>query len=473
MSPELQRKLNLQAVIAIVIGAVIGSGIFMKPAVMAGQLNSPELLLLVWFSAGVITLCGALTNAEVAAIYPETGGQYIFFKKMFGDGFAYLYGWASLAVFNTAGTASIAFVCAQYLSSFFSFPELSPGWIQTFYFNIPGIGSFYFLENIFVKLIALSLLFSLTWLNVRSVQQSITAQKLFTVLKILAILILIAGIFFSGKGNLSHFNNSATAPSFDLVTFMAAMVGAFWAYDGWNNITFVGGEIKNPQKNIPLGLLYGILLCMIIYVLMNAALIYIMNIHEMANATFIASDAGNIIWGSAGAILVTILVVIATLGSTNANVLATARVTHAFGHDYSLFHFASAIHPGNLTPYKALWTNFVWSAVLVLSGSFDLLTDMVIFVSWFFYGMSALGVIILRVKFPDIHRPYKVIGYPLLPILFILFTTCFLVSNLIFDIQNYLVGKTTVINSLLGIVITLIGLPFYFLSKKTKEKRNL
>jgi basic amino acid/polyamine antiporter, APA family len=466
---QLQRTLSLSSVIAIVIGGVIGSGIFMKPAVMALQLGSPILLLIVWVVAGIIVLFGALTNAEAAAMFPETGGQYIFFQKMYGNGFAFLYGWAAFSVFNTAGNASIAYVCSSYADYFLHLPKFAAAAEQSVQLHIPFIGNIFPLQNIGVKLLTVLLICIFTFINSRSVQLGAGVQRFLTILKVVAIFILIFGIFLSNKANNNHlFTNLATAPTgISLFTaFMAAAAGAFWAYDGWNNITFVAGEIKQPQQVIPKSLLVGLSVCIIIYALVNYVFILALPIDQMSASSFVAADAASAIWGTTGAAFIVLLVVASTLGTTNSNVLATARVTYAMGSENKWFAAAQKIHPTFQTPVNALLFNAVWTCILIFSGSFDMLTDMLIFVSWLFYGMSALGVFILRYKMKDAERPYKVWGYPIVPAVFILFTAFFLVSTVYTDVVNYRNSTAPIINSLFGLLIASVGIPVYFLSKK-------
>ncbi|MCD6013159.1 MAG: amino acid permease [Flavipsychrobacter sp.] len=466
---ELKRNLSLATAISLVVGGVIGSGIFMKPALMASQLGSPLLLLSVWVVAGIITLFGALSNAEVAAMMPETGGQYVFFKKMYGNCFAFLYGWAAFAVFNTAGNASIAYVCAQYADYFIALPRLSHDVELGYVMHIPFIGRFYPVENLGVKSVTIGIIVLLTVINYFSVRYGAALQRFLTMLKVVAIALLISGLLFSGKGNWA--NATTSLPSMPqgfalLSAYMAAIAGAFWAYDGWNNITFISGEIKEPQKNIPKSLLTGLSFCMLVYLLIILAFVYILPIEKITGSSYVAANAAAAAWGIAGGGIIAAMVILSTFGAANANVLATSRVTYALGKENSFFAMVGTTQPRFHTPGNALVVNACWSIVLILTGSFDTLTDMLIFVSWFFYGMSALGLFILRYKMKDAERPYKVPGYPVVPLVFILFTAFFLIVTLYTDITNYNNGKANSINSLLGIAITCVGLVFYFFRKK-------
>jgi APA family basic amino acid/polyamine antiporter len=468
---QFKRTLSLKTTIAIVVGGVIGSGIFMKPALMASQLGSPLVLLSVWVVAGLITLFGALSNAELAAMFPETGGQLVFFKKIYGDGFAFVYGWAAFAVFNTGGNASIAYVCSQYTNYFIELPRFGAVTEHSILFHIPYIGDIFPLENIGVKILTILIILFLTYISYRSVQYGSAIQRVLTLLKVIAIILLIGGVLGSGKGSMHNIVTAIpSAPhGWALVSvYIAAIAGAFWAYDGWNNITFVAGEVQDPQKNIPKSLFVGLSFCIIIYALINLAYIYVLPIDKMAGSAFVASDAAKVAWGAIGGSVIALIVIVSTFGTTNANVLATGRITFALGEESRLFRWAGKVQPKYDTPGNALWLNAIWTVILILSGSFDMLTDMLIFVSWFFYGMSALGVLILRKRMKDTPRFYKVWGYPFVPLVFVGFTAFFLCSTLYTDIHNYQTGAAPVINALLGTLITCMGIPVYFLSKKAK-----
>lgn len=465
---QLQRTLSFKATYAIVVGSVIGSGVFMKPAVMAGQLGSAWLLILVWIVAGLITLFGALSNAEAAAMFPETGGQFVFFQKMYGEGFAFVYGWSAFAVFNTAGNASIAYVCAQYTEYFVQLPRFSQAVEQSFQIPLPLIGSIYPLENIGVKSLTIFLVVLFTAINYCSVRYGSGLQRILTVLKVLAIVLVVLGILFSGKGNWTNLQSTTVTELNWLTAFMAAMAGAFWAYDGWNNITFIAGEVREPQRHIPKGLLWGLFTCISIYVLINLAFVYVLPLNAMTQSSFVASDAGKIALGTIGGGLIALLVILSTLGTTNANILSTARVTFALGKASDRLNWVGKVQPRYQTPGNALWLNAGWSILLIFSGSFDMLTDMLIFVSWFFYGMSALGIIRLRRIMPDVARPYRVWAYPWPTILFVVFTAVFLVATLYTDIRLYQEGKSHLINAAFGMLIAGLGIPLYFVSRKQR-----
>ncbi|HQQ98858.1 MAG TPA: amino acid permease [Cyclobacteriaceae bacterium] len=469
---ELKRTFGLWSSVSLVVGGIIGSAIFMKPALMASQLGSPLLLVAVWIFGGLITLCGALTNAEVAAMMPETGGQYVFFQKMYGEFIAFLYGWAAFAVFNTAGVASIAYILGTYTEYFYVLPRFPATVEHGMSLFMPGIGTIYPLENIGVKGMTILVILLLSWVNIRSSESGGRIQVVFTALKVAAMGLLILGLLTSGKGNAGNIFTPSATISFAgwplMLAIIAATSGAFWGYDGWNNITFIAGEIKDPQRNIPRSLLIGLSLTILIYGLITLSYVYMMPIDEMAHSPFVASEATSRAFGFAGGGIIALLVIVSTFGTTNGNVLATARVSFAMARQGNFFSWVGKIHPKFETPGNALALHAIWTSMLVLSGSFDMLTDMLVFVSWLFYGLSAAGIFILRFSMPLAPRPYKVWGYPVVPALFVLFTVFFLITTVYNDVSNYLNGHTPIINSLFGLLLTALGVPLYFYFRRVK-----
>jgi len=274
-----QRTIGLSTAISIVISGVIGSGIFMRPAEMASLLGSPLLVLLVWVIAGIFTVFSIMTLAEVGAMMPATGGQYVFMQKMYGNFWAYLYGWASFAVINTAGSAGITFICSQYAEYFFKLPRFSSTIENSVVLHVPLIGDLLPLENFGVKMLTLLLLFVFTIISYRSTKLGGMVQVFFSAAKVLAIVLLIGGLFFSGQGSFSNFTTDAIAikpEGFALVVaLVAACNGALQAYDGSYMIVYMAGEVRNPGKTLPRSLLLGLFICMIIYLLITAAMLYI------------------------------------------------------------------------------------------------------------------------------------------------------------------------------------------------------
>lgn len=455
---ELVRGLGLNAATMIVAGSMIGTGIFLKPALMAGQVFSPELLILVWVIAGIITFIGALVNAEIAGFIDATGGQYVYFQKMYGDFVAYIYGWSILSVIQTGSQAAIAYGFAKYCNYFFNMPD-APPFLSNFSFSLPLIGEIKPFAEFGTKSIAIISVIFLTAVNYIGVVFGGAVQTIITWLKIAAIIVLSFLLLAFGHGSLHNLSNGFAFPhsSGNIISAIGlALAGAFWAYDGWNNGTFVAGEVKDPQRNVPLSLLYGTALVMIVYVLMNIGFLYIFPVEQMKDIPLVGAAAAEKIFGGPGATIISIVVIVSSFGALNGSILATARVQYAMAKSKMFFLSLGKVHPKFKTPHISLVVQGVWSAVLVLSGSFDTITDYVIFAAWLFYLLGAVGIFILRKKYKDAHRPYKVWGYPYVPLIFIAFSFLFLVNSVISDFQN----------SMMGTLLIASGLPFYWYWKK-------
>jgi len=451
---SLQPKLGLRAASFLVISVIIGSGVFKKIAPMAEQLGSPWLILLCWLLAGIVSLAGALCTAELVSMYPNSGGEYNYFQKIYGRFFSFLYGWASFAVIKTASISALAYIFAQSLNSLFPLPVLDSD--ATFL----GLHLF---ENLSIKIFAALLILLLTLLNYRGVQ---FAEKLSSVLTY-AMLIAIAFFLIVGlnaeHGTMSNLTSSAkgTTSGLNGWTLMKAMflasLGAFWGYDGWNNIAFIGEEIKNPKRNLPLALGLGTLSVMGVYVLINFVFLYVLPIdyfiqlNDTPNKIAAVEVAGQIS-GTIGMVLVACLILVTTLNSTNSSILMSARMLYAMARDKTFFKQAESVHPKYNTPDKALFIQAIWAILLVFSGSFDQLTDMLVFAAFLFYAATAVGLMYLRIKAPSQERGYKVIGYPVVPILFLLF--CITICGMTILNQPF--------EAMMGIVLIASGLPVYW-----------
>lgn len=462
---QLVRGLGLTAAMMIVAGSMIGSGIFRKPATMAGQLMSPELLIVVWIVAGLITFIGALTNAEIAGMIDATGGQYAYFRKMYGDFTAFLYGWAIFAVIQTGSQAAIAYVFSEYLGYFFKYPQLSQS-MQDFSIFMPFVGDIHPFLDFGTKAIAILCIIFLTGINYLGVVFGGIVQTIVTFIKIASIILLAILLFTFGHGSFANVYHSFQVPAETMTNIIAviglALAGAFWAYDGWNNVTFVAGEIKSPQRNVPLALLYGTLIVMAVYVLINIAFLYVLPIDEMSKSPLVAASAAEKIFGVNGASIISIAVIISTFGALNGSILATARVQFAMARDKLFFSPLGNIHPKFGTPHTSLIIQGLWSCVLVLSGSFDTITDYVIFAAWLFYMLGAAGVFVLRKKMPYVNRPYKVWGYPYVPAIFVVFSFLFLINSVVSDSQDAAMGS----------ILILSGLPIYLYWKYHSKKNG-
>jgi APA family basic amino acid/polyamine antiporter len=474
-SDGLMPSLGLTTTIAIVVGAVIGSGIFKKPALMASQLGSPELLLAIWVVAGIITLFGALTNAEIAGMITETGGQYIYFQKMYGELIAYLYGWAIFAVIQTGSIASITYVFAEYTEYFWILPRFAPEIEKSIFLHIPYIGYIYPIENIGVKALTIFVIVFLTTVNYFGVRFGGRVSLIFSSMKVAAIVILISFGFAMGGGTAEHFTRDtaqygALAGGGIFAAVIAALSGAFWSYDGWNNITYIAGEVKRPQHNIPRALFTGTIIVITVYLILNMAYLYVLPVGEMAGSYLVAADVAQKSMGAVGAGFVAAMVMISTFGTSNGTIMVSSRVYFAMARRKMFFSPIGRIHPRFRTPGNALVLQASWTAILVISGTFDILTDMLIFVSWIFYALGAFGVFVLRKKMPNARRPYRVIGYPYIPMIFVIFAFGFVIFTLYNDINNYVNGNSRIINSLFGLLLTFIGIPIYFYFKKKQKE---
>lgn len=471
---SLNQKIGYRSAIALVIGSVIGSGVFMKPASMAAQLGSPLWLTAVWVIAGILSLFGALVYAELGAMMPENGGIYVYFRRLFGEFPAFLYGWAAFSVINTAAIAAIAFVCAYYVDHFLQLPQFSAAQVNGMIWHIPFIGDLYPLKDFGVKSLAICIVLSLTYLNARSLRAGSYFQNLSTLLKLGVIAALVFGIFFSGQGSAMNFiRESTTGVSPDLLGgIVAALTGAFFAYDGWINVSSMAGDIQDPQRNIPRSLWLGVLVCVLVYVAVNQAYLYVLPIDQMAASPLVASDAMRVALGQTSEAIVAVMIVLCTFGAINGNVMATARITYAMGKDRNFAPSVGIDHPKYNTPSNALWLHGIWTSVFILTGSFDMLADMFVFITWIAYGLGAVGIFMLRSRAPNAVRPYRIWGHPIVTIVFILFSFAYLVITVYSDVANYLKHQQPVINSLLGLAITLMGVPFYFIWKRKVGDRG-
>ena len=436
---------------------------------MASQLGSPGLILLVWLVAGIFSLFGAMIMAEVAAMIPATGGQFVFLQKMYGNFMGYLLGWAAFIVINTGGVAAIAFIFSTYLEYFIELPRFAPEIERSFVLHVPFIGDIFPLQNFGVKSLTILLIIFLSFINTRNVKEGNVVQVIITIAKVATLAFLVGALLFSGKGNISHFTENSSSFSLSgfplAVAFIAATSGAFAAYDGWGNLASVAGEIKDPGRNISRSFIIGMFICMGIYLLVNIAYIYIMNMDEMSASKLVAADALEKGMGGIAAGLISAMIMISCLGATNANVMAPPRITFAMANDGYFFRWAGKVKESTNTPANAIWLHAIWASILVISGSFDMLTEMFVFVTWIFYVVIAVGLIVLRTKMKNEERPYKVWGYPIVPILFILFGAYFLYLTVYNDVNNYLLGKSAFINSLFGLALTAAGVPLYWYFK--------
>lgn len=475
-STGLLPRLGLVTTTSMVVGGMIGSGVFRNPSAMAGFLHSPELLIGVWVVAGIVTLFGALTNAEVAGLIPITGGQYQYFRAMYGEFMAFLYGWALFIVIQAGSIASITFVFSEYLNTLVPLWTLDDATVQSFALNLP-FGTIYPLQSIGIKLMTVAAVGVLTLINAYGVREGGRVQVAFTVAKVAAIVALVVLAVFGPIGSVANLTKASSvgipAGSALMLALAMAMNKALWSYDGWNNLTYVSGEVRDPQRTVPQSLMLGTVICIAVYVAINIAYLLILPIDALAASTAVARDAAYVMMGPAGATFVSLAVIISTIGTSNGTILASSRVYYAMARERMFFRSAGRINERHHTPTVSLAMQFVWTSVLVFSGTFDMLTDMLIFVSWGFYALGAVGVFILRRTMPDAPRPYRTWGYPVVPVVFILFAIVFLGYTVVSDFTNYYAGTAPVVNSVWGMILLASGVPFYLYFSKKKSQGDI
>ena len=456
---KLVRSLGLFSVFLLVVSSVIGSGIYKKVAPMSAELQSPTWVLVCWILAGVITLCGALSNAEVAGLLADSGGEYVYYRKIYNKFFAFLFGWSSFTAIRSAGASSLAYVFAQSFNSLVPLPVLPESWS-----TISLFGVFTPFDNFGVKALAILLIIILSYVNFRGLKLGEGVSKFILLIVVASIFLIIVLGLTIGGGSMANFQTPATGyvsrsltdPGFFAPIF-AALLAAFWAYEGWNPIGFISGEMKNPNRDLPLALVFGVLFVMLVYVTINFTYLWVLPIDEIIQVHRLKNEIAAVavvrhFLGSTGGLFISILILLTTLGATNTTLLFPPRLYYAMAKEGVFFKGASFIHPVYNTPSKAIVFQGIWASVLVLSGSFDQLTDMLIFASFIFYGATTLGVFVLRVKMPDAYRPYKAWGYPVVPALFILF--CLVLVPVTF------LAKPR--EAMVGLSLMLAGVPFYW-----------
>jgi APA family basic amino acid/polyamine antiporter len=447
--PTLRRALGIWTAVSIVIGTVIGSGVFLVPTRMIQYVGSVGSLFIVWIAAGLLSLFGALTYAELAAAMPEAGGEYVYLREAYGPFWGYLYGWTQFWVAKSGSIATLAAGFYTYLTSFV--PVLSrPIYILPWHIG-PG-GNF--LEIHYGQLVAICLILVLAAVNYTGVRSGGNLQVLVTGIKMMLIAGIIAVGLFSGKGNFGHFHSSIQSVG-GIAGFFAAMVSALWAYDGWNNVSMVSSEIEKPQRNLPRALIIGTLAVIATYLLINVAYFYVLTPSQVASSSRVAADMMAHLYGGIAANLVSIAVMISIFAALNGSILSGARVPYAMARDGLFFRAAAKVHPEFRTPGNSMIMLCIWSCVVVLSGWFDDLYNFVIFGSWILYLMTAASVFVLRIKRPDLPRPYRVIGYPILPMCFVAVAALLLWNTL----------QTRPRESLMGLGLMALGVPCYFFWK--------
>ena len=452
---QLNRGLGLTAGIAINVANVIGTGVFLKTRVMTCNVDDPIIVMAVWFAAGLLSLLGAFCYAELSSMMPAAGGDYVFLRRAYGRMTSFLYGWTVFAIMKTGSQAALAVGFAIFLNTALG------GALDAVWFTLPlgdGVG---------VKgltIFALGALWLVTLFNCASVTATGSAATLLTVLKVLTVIGVGVGAFVFGSGDFANFSSSAAGGTCEgveasamggLAGIGAAMLGALWAYDGWNNVAPLCGEVKDPQRNLPRMFIWGTLLVIVLYVGVNAAYFYVLPAVVVASVSATSSVATEVLASFAGPFAVTFMaaaLMLSSLGSLHSSVLANSRVPYAMAADGMFFKPLAKISARTRVPVNAVLAQAGWASVLAISGTYDTLTDSVVFASCLFYALSAAAVIIFRQREPDLPRPFRTWGYPFTPIAFVVVSAALLASAL------YATPK----QALLGVGVIALGVPFYF-----------
>ncbi|MFB3923332.1 MAG: amino acid permease [Terriglobia bacterium] len=451
--PQLVKGLGFYAATSVVAGTMIGTAIFVVPADLIQEVGSPWIVLGVWAFAGVLSLFGALGYAELGAAIPEAGGEYVYLHRAYGPLIGFLYGWTQFSVAKTGSIAAIATGFNIYLSYFFPrmteiMWEASPGGITI---RVTGL-----------QIGAAAMILLLSTINILGVRRTGAVQTVFTASKLVVLaLIIILGLAV-GNGSFSHLSTtfSSGAPMGFLSALGLAMVSALWAYDGWNNLSMVAGEVENPRRNIPRALIAGTLLVGGVYILINITYFYVLAPAEMAVTSTVAADAARRFLGGAGGAFVAVGVMISAFATLNGSILAGSRIPYAQARAGLFPEVLSAIHPRFHTPAVAIAAQAIIAGLFALTGQYRGLYTKVIFAEFLFYMLVTAGIFILRLREPQLVRPYRTWGYPLIPAIFVMLSAALLLNTFLEQRAD----------SLWGLVLMAIGVPVYFLWKLWRRR---
>ena len=437
---ELPRRLGLWSAIAVVAGITIGSGIFRTPASVTNRLPGPLPLFIVWTAGGIVALCGAVTLAEVAAAFPDTGGIFVFIRRAWGRLPAFLFGWAELAIIRAAAVGAIATTFAEYLLRVLGYdPTVAPydGWVH------------------YVAAAAIAVIAGLNYVGVRwgSLVQNVTTLAKFVGLLFIVIAAIAIGLPRTG----GHFTPAAPPGSFSIAPFGLALVSVLWAYDGWADLAFISGEVKDPARNLPRALILGTLAVIAIYLLANIAYLGTMSVEEIRHSKLVAADVALRLVGPAGVTLVAVTVMLSTLGTLNGSILTNPRVFFAMAADGLLFRKIAAVHPRYQTPYVAIALTAVLGIIFVLLRTFEQLADTFVTAILPFYALGVASIFVFRRRpAADYRPPFRAPLYPIAPILFVLAALYLLVNALIDPSSRW---PTLAI---FGVILA--GIPVYYVS---------
>lgn len=460
---EFKRELKLLDGIMLVIGSMIGSGIFIVSAAMTLQVGSSGWLILAWVLSGIITIIAAVSYGELSGMFPKAGGQYVYLKEAYNKLIAFLYGWSFFAVIQTGTIAAVGVAFAKFTA--YIYPPFSDQNI------LWEIGSF---KLNAAQLVSIGTIILLTYFNSRGVKNGKRLQTFFTFIKIVSLIgLIVLGFVFAAKAEVwnANWQNAWNAQTYDATTqswlpiggtvllsaLAASMVGSLFSSDAWNGVTFISGEIQYPKRNVGLSLFLGTFIVTIIYILANLMYLAVMPLEAMAFAPSerVAVAASEFIFGETGTYIIAIMIMVSTFGCNNGLILAGARVYYTMAKDKLFFKKAENLNSYNV-PDWGLWIQCIWASVLCLTGKYGDLLDYVMIIVIIFYILTIAGIFILRKKMPNAERPYKAFGYPILPAIYIVLASLICMALLI--------DKTSTCGW--GVLIMLTGIPIYYLSKK-------
>jgi APA family basic amino acid/polyamine antiporter len=433
---ELRKDLRLYGLTMVAIGSCLGSGIFLTPAQIAGYLPSPLWIMLVWALGGVVTLTGALTFAELGSMFPQAGGVYVYLKEAYHDLFGFLYGWAYLLVITSGANAALSIACAYYLA-----------------FIIP-------LNETGIKVTAVGALFVVTIINILRVRAAEIFANVFTGLKLLGIAAIVVIGLAWGKAKVNLLCGSADVSPTGLTSALGlAFIGVLWSYGGWQHASYVAGEARDAKHTIPKAMIIGAVVVSVVYLLANAAYLYLLPIDEIAGSNSIAADAISTLIPFGG-VLIALLIAISTFGTLGIYTLSAPRIYYAMSRDGLFFNSLAKVHPRFRTPVNAILAQSTWAVVLLLFwGTFEDLITYVVFTDWIFFGLTAAGIFVFRHTRKDALRPYKTLGYPVVPAIFIVITALFVLNSLI----------EKPVHAWAGLILMGLALPVFLFFRKKKK----
>jgi len=450
-SADLVRQLGLFDSVMMMVGIVIGSGIFLTTGIMAQSLPSAALLMLAWLVGGVVTLTGALTFAELGAAMPQAGGQYVYLREAYGHLSGFLFGWILFLVSMGGSIAALGVGFAEYVGYFF--PSVSTGRLLLS-FDVGILGGHFGYGLSAGQLVAVGVIIALSSFNYIGVVFGKLIQNVFTLVKIGAILaFIVLGLAVGTKVPIDFtVNPTELSAGQTLIGFGVAIIAVSWAFDGWHNITYIAGEIERPRRNLPVALVAGTLAITGLYLLMNYVYLLALPVREMTGVVRIAERASGALFGGTGAGAISAAVIVSTFGALNGAIFVAPRVYYAMARDGIFFRKVGEVHPRFGTPAFAILVQAVWASILTLTGTYEQLFTYVVFVSLIFWIAATASVFVLRRRFPDLARPYKTSGYPVVPMIFILATSAILVNTLF----------ARPVESVAGLGITVLGVPVYY-----------